>query len=128
MKHKHYTCKDIKYFCDYNKNPFHNLKEYKRYLSRRKFLLKNGYASSAIWDTDYWFLEVITDILEKHFELNREFLDMDDEENKLLNLDIQKMLSVLCIIKEKLNNDEDDSEELRKFFDLFCKNFHSLWN
>lgn len=128
MKHKHYTYKDIKYFCNYNKNPFHNIKEYKLYLSRKKFLLENGYAQSAIWDTDYWFLEVITDLLERHLKWNREFLDMNNKSNKLLNIDIQKMLSILCVIKEKLNNHEDDSEELKTFFDLFSKNFHRLWN
>ncbi len=39
-KQKIYTPKDIKFFCDYNRNIFNNIKEFKHYLTRKKISLR----------------------------------------------------------------------------------------
>ena len=127
---KQYTSKDIKYFCDYNKNVFNNIKEYFSYRKRKKYLLKNGYSPSAIWDTDFWFIDTMTDILQKHYDWNKDFLDLTDEVAIELQNDIASMLKLLKTMKEYDELVFDDKEEKARedFFKLFSKNFHALWN
>ena len=127
---KQYSGKDIKYFCRYNKNIFNNIKEYFNYRERKKYLLKNGYSPNAIWNTDFWFIDTMSDILQKHYEWNKEFLDTKDDRNIELQNDIESMIKHLKIMKEydelKLDDKEEKSRE--EFFELFSKNFHALWN
>lgn len=127
---KQYTSKDIKYFCDYTKNIFNNIKEYFLYRKRKKYLLKNGYSPSAIWDTDYWLIDTMTDILQKHYEWNKENLDLKEEVNIELQNDLESMLKLLKTMKEydELVFDNKEKEAREDFFKLFSKNFHRLWN
>lgn len=127
---KQYTSKDIKYFCYYNKNIFNNIKEYFLYKKRKKYLLKNGYSNSAIWSTDFWFIDIMIDILQKHYEWNKENLDSECDENIELQNDIESMLKLLKTMKEydELVFDDKEEKAREEFFKLFSKNFHKLWN
>ena len=127
---KQYSGKDIKYFCRYNKNIFNNIKEYFNYRERKKYLLKNGYSPNAIWNTDFWFIDIMSDILQKHYEWNKEFLDTKDDRNIEIQNDIESMIKHLKIMKEYDELELDDKEEKSReeFFKLFSKNFHALWN
>lgn len=127
-KKKLYTPKDIKFFCDYNKNIFNNIKEFKHYLSRKKYLLENGYSPSAVWDTDVWFVSVMISILSQHLEWNKTFLDQEDKQNAELNENIERMIVLLKKMGEKDITEEDDEQERTEFFRLFSDNFHALWN
>ena len=129
-KQKIYTPKDIKFFCEYNKNIFHNIKEYKYYRERKKFLLENGYSPSAIWDTDLWFISVMRSILSQHLEYNKKYLDQKDELNAELTQVIERMLFLLQKMAEKEYpvRYEEDKKERTEFFQLFSEFFHDLWN
>lgn len=91
-------------------------------------MLKNGYSPNAIWNTDFWFIDTMSDILQKHYEWNKEFLDTKDDRNIELQNDIESMIKYLKIMKEYDELELDDKEEKSReeFFKLFSKNFHAL--
>lgn len=126
---KQYNNKDIKYFCDYNNNIFNNIKEYHYYISRKKYLLKHGYSPNAVWNTDAWFVDIMSDILQEHHEYNEKYLDLKYDGNIKLQQDIELMMTLLKAMKEHASSLEyDDKATREEFFKLFSKNFHALWN
>ena len=131
---KEYGFRHAEFNCEYRYpiifHPIHNFKEWKAYRWRRKYLLKNGFGPEAFWDTDHWFIDTMSDILQKHYEWNKEFLDTKDDRNIELQNDIESMIKHLKIMKEYDELELDDKEEKSReeFFKLFFKNFHALWN
>ena len=76
-------------------------------------------------------------ILTKHLEFINRLWDCSDAEMKQenpkeyeLKEDIKKMITLLDEIGDKMNTDYEfnDENELKEFFELFRKQFHSLWN
>ena len=72
----------------------------------------------------------MSDILQKHYEWNKEFLDTKDDRNIEIQNDIESMIKHLKIMKEYDELELDDKEEKSReeFFKLFSKTFHALWN
>ena len=134
---KKYTAEKVEYLQWKTKNIFHNIRE-RYYLHRnRKYLKKNGFSPNAVWNTDDWFVAAIRSILTKHLEFINKVWDYSDTEMKkeyikeyYLREDIKKMIALLDEIGDKMNTDREynDENELKEFFDIFRKQFHSLWN
>ena len=132
-----YTAEKVEYLQRKTKNIFHNIRE-RYYLHRnRKYLKKNGFSPNAVWNTDDWFVAAIRSILTKHLEFINRVWDYSDTEMKkeyikeyYLREDIKKMITILNKIRDKMNTDREynDENELKEFFYIFRKQFHSLWN
>lgn len=127
---KEYGFRHAEFNCEY-RHPIifhliHNFKEWKAYRWRRKYLLKNGFGPEAFWDTDHWFVDVMLEILKKHYEWNEENLYSKNNENiQEFQKDIARMIELLEFKKEENESDVIVDSE---FFKLFQKRLPYLWN
>lgn len=127
---KEYGFRHAEFNCEYRYpiifHPIHNFKEWKAYRWRRKYLLKNGFGPEAIWDTDHWFVDVMLEILKKHYEWNKENLDSKNNEDvEIFQKDIARMIELLEFKKEENESDVIVDSE---FFKLLQKRLPYLWN
>lgn len=127
---KEYSFRHAEFNCEYRHpiifHPIHNFKEWKAYRWRRKYLLKNGFGPEAFWDTDHWFVDVMLEILKKHYEWNNENLDSKNNENvQEFQKDIARMIEIL-----EFKKDENEADVITdsEFFKLFQKRLPYLWN
>ena len=127
---KEYSFRHAEFNCEYRYpiifHPIHNFKEWKAYRWRRKYLLQNGFSPEAFWDTDHWFVDVMLDILKKHYQWNDENLYSKNNENiQEFQKDITRMIELLEFKKEE---NESDIVVDSEFFKLFQKRLPYLWN
>ena len=127
---KEYDFRHAEFNCTYRHpilfHPIHNFKEWKAYRWRRKYLLRNGFAPEAVWDTDHWFVDVMLEILKQHYEWNKENLDSkNDEDVEIFQKDISRMIELLEFKKEE---NEADVITDSDFFKLLQKRLPYLWN
>ena len=127
---KEYGFRHAEFNCEYRHpiifHPIHNFKEWKAYRWRRKYLLKNGFGPEAFWDTDHWFVEVMLEILKKHYEWSKENLDSKNNEGVAnFQKDLARMIEIL---EFKKNENEADVITDSEFFKLLQKRLPYLWN
>jgi len=97
-------------------------------IKRIFFVIKHGFYPQALWETDYWFYDVMYEILNNYAKKPHE---VDDIVGQLFDKDIKTMLQLLEDIErlEVLDEDRDVIEKKeQKFFSLFKKHFHELWD
>lgn len=127
---KEYDFRHAEFNCEYRHpiifHPIHNFKEWKAYRWRRKYLLENGFGPEAFWDTDHWFVDVMLEILKKHYQWNDENLYSKNNENiQEFQKDIARMIEILEFKKEENESDVIVDSE---FFKLLQKRLPYLWN
>lgn len=127
---KEYSFRHAEFNCEYRYpiifHPIHNFKEWKAYRWRRKYLLKNGFGPEAFWDTDHWFIDVMLEILKKHYQWNEENLYSQKNENiQEFQKDIARMVEIL-----EFKKDENEADVITdsEFFKLLQKRLPYLWN
>ena len=127
---KEYSFRHAEFNCEYRYpiifHPIHNFKEWKAYRWRRKYLLKNGFGPEEFWDTDHWFIDVMLEILKKHYQWNEENLYSQKNENiQEFQKDIARMVEIL-----EFKKDENEADVITdsEFFKLLQKRLPYLWN
>ena len=114
------------------------------FLTKRVFFtLKHGYAPQATWETYYWFIDFMRDILVNYRDhrngtpILRGSEDFDEDQNEAsYNELINKMLALLdkmdeCIYTDchDLNEQYSQMEQAKnEFFELFSKHFYQFWD
>lgn len=148
-----YNLKSIKYRWFHGENIFKKIKNIPSYFSQKRYLHKHGYDIAATWNTDYWFIEIMQDILKEYLKhhvgikcvdaslpkekwneewekiINRmiELLELMDESNPIYDFDYTDKPSDENVRKMK-ENDEKRYAYKDEFFQLFSKWFYYLWD
>lgn len=107
---------------------YKNIGDFFLLIKRIFFVIKHGYYPQALWETDYWFFDVMYDILTRYSEKKHE---EDDVVGQLFDKDVKTMLKLIEDIGRLgvLTEDRDVIERKeQKFFSLFKKHFHELWD
>ena len=135
-------------FMFHGKDWYRNLKDIPIFIKRIFFTLKHGYSPVAQWETFYWFIAVMREILINYRD-NRTGTpvvipdyDADDliSENKnieIYNNILNEMIKLLdqmdeCnstyngVSLEEMHSAMDTAKN--KFFELFSKYFYTLWD
>ena len=143
-----YNKKIFKRVFSYNKKYWYkNLTQIPRYFRTINYLVKNGYDGYAEWETYYWFIETMRNILTEYrkdhtgypcgitceeWEANIDemisLLNDMDELNPKYKAEEYQMDFHGNKLQDVMKVDEEMEKAKDKFFKLFAEHFYSLWD
>lgn len=119
---------------------YKNIRDIPILIKRVFFTLRHGYAPQAHWETYYWFMSCMKEILLWYRE-NRAgtpfIVDDYDENIDCYNKILDRMVELLDLMEEdnilyeELNYEEVDAARdnaKNEFFELFSKYFYTFWD